>query len=265
MITKKNLLSLLLTIAMLLSLITVVPVTASADEEPYIASDFLMAKIYSGTQRLTAKQYSDQIGCTFSEKDSYIVRTGTKAKMYNKEYTVVVMGDCSPDGKVDATDIITIKRHLLKISTLEGIYAESVSFDGTGKISSTDYIRVKRYMLGIVDRLQIGSAINPQEVIGSSVVRYVRSVKNQSGAALTVHSIASGMAEASEFLVDSSTMYRGIPLRSIHLKKNVLLACISRHGNLTIPNGDSFFEEGDTLLIVTASNTVIERLNDIFE
>ncbi|MBQ6470052.1 MAG: Trk system potassium transporter TrkA [Lachnospiraceae bacterium] len=119
--------------------------------------------------------------------------------------------------------------------------------------------------LSIVDRLEIGSAINPQEIIGSSVVRYVRSVKNQSGAALTVHSIASGMAEASEFLVDETTLHRGKPLRDIQLKKNVLLACISRHGNLTIPNGDSSFEEGDTLLIVTASNMVIERLNDIFE
>ena len=48
-------------------------------------------------------------------------------------------------------------------------------------------------------------------------------------------------------------------------QKNVLLAAISRYGSLTIPNGDSSFEEGDTLLIVTASNTVTERLNDIFE
>ena len=119
--------------------------------------------------------------------------------------------------------------------------------------------------LSIVDRLNIGSAVNPQEIVGSSVVRYVRSVKNQSGAALTVHSIASGMAEASEFLVDATTMNRGKPLRDIHLKKNVLLACISRHGSLEIPNGNSSFEDGDTLLIVTDSNTVIERLNDIFE
>ena len=119
--------------------------------------------------------------------------------------------------------------------------------------------------LSIVDRLNIGSAVNPQEIVGSSVVRYVRSVKNQSGAALTVHSIASGMAEASEFLVDATTMNRGKPLRDIQLKKNVLLACISRHGSLEIPNGNSSFEDGDTLLIVTDSNTVIERLNDIFE
>jgi len=119
--------------------------------------------------------------------------------------------------------------------------------------------------LSIIERLKIGSAVNPQELIGSSVVRYVRSVKNQSGAAITVHSIASGLAEASEFLVDSTTLNRGRPLRDIQLKKNVLLACISRHGSLEIPNGNSSFEDGDTLLIVTASNTVIERLNDIFE
>ena len=118
--------------------------------------------------------------------------------------------------------------------------------------------------LSVVDRLGVGAAINPQELIGSSVVRFVRSVKNQSGAALTVHSIASGMAEASEFLVDSTTQNRGKPLRDIRTKDNVLIACISRHGSLTIPNGDSSFEEGDTLLVVTASNMVIERLNDIF-
>ena len=119
--------------------------------------------------------------------------------------------------------------------------------------------------LSIVERLEIGSAINPQELIGSTVVRYVRSVKNQSGAAVTVHSIASGMAEASEFVVDDTTMHRGKPLRDIQLRKNVLIACITHHGSLEIPNGNSHFESGDSVLIVTASNTVIERLNDIFE
>ena len=119
--------------------------------------------------------------------------------------------------------------------------------------------------LSVVDRLDIGAAVNPQELIGSTVVQYVRAVKNQSGAALTVHSIASGMAEASEFLVDETTRHRGKPLREITLRKNVLLACISRQGEITIPNGDSSYDIGDRLLIVTASNTVIGRLNEIFE
>ena len=118
--------------------------------------------------------------------------------------------------------------------------------------------------LGIVDRLSVGSAVSPQEVIGSTIVRYVRALKNQTGAAITVHSIASGNAEASEFEVSEQTRFRGIPLKDVPVRKNVLLVAIAHRGQLEIPNGDSVFEEGDSLIIVTESNTIIEQLNDIF-
>ena len=34
---------------------------------------------------------------------------------------------------------------------------------------------------------------------------------------------------------------------------------------MEIPNGDSCFRQGDSLVLVTNRNTVIRQLNDIFE
>ena len=113
--------------------------------------------------------------------------------------------------------------------------------------------------------LPIGSTISPKQLCCNSIVRYVRALKNQTGAALSVHKIADGFAEALEFRVDGTTRHIGEPLKKLNLKKNVLLACITRTGISEIPSGDSYFQEGDTVIIVTSGDTVIYRLNDIFE
>lgn len=61
------------------------------------------------------------------------------------------------------------------------------------------------------------------------------------GAALTIHSIADGQAEAIEFMVDDQTLHCGEPLKVIHLKRNVLIACIIHGSRTEIPAGDSVF------------------------
>ena len=84
-------------------------------------------------------------------------------------------------------------------------------------------------------------------------------------AAITVHSIAAGNAEAAAFLVNEDTKYRGVRLRDIPFRKNCLLACIGKHGKTEIASGHSTFDTGDTLVVVTAADTGVEQLNDIFE
>ena len=44
---------------------------------------------------------------------------------------------------------------------------------------------------------QPGSVISPKELCCNTIVRYVRAMKNQTGAALTVHTIADGQAALS--------------------------------------------------------------------
>lgn len=117
----------------------------------------------------------------------------------------------------------------------------------------------------ILDNLSVGSIVSPKELCCGTIVRYVRALQNQTGAAVSVHSIANGQAEAIEFLVDDSTLHCGEPLKKIKLRKNVLLAGISHGAKTEIPNGDSVFHIGDTLIIVVTADTVIHQLNEIFE
>lgn len=117
----------------------------------------------------------------------------------------------------------------------------------------------------ILDHLSLGSIISPKELCCNTIVRYVRAIGKQTGAALAVHAIADGRAEAIEFQVDADTKHCGEPLREIKLKKNVLLACIIRGFQSEIPNGNSVFEKGDVVIIVTNGDKVISRLNEIFE
>ncbi len=117
----------------------------------------------------------------------------------------------------------------------------------------------------IVGNLSMGSVVSPKELCCNTIVRYVRAMKNQTGAALTVHTIADGQAEAMEFLVDDTTLHCGEPLKSLRLKKGVLLVCISRGDSQEIPGGDSFYQRGDTVIVVTNGEKSIGQLNDIFE
>lgn len=116
----------------------------------------------------------------------------------------------------------------------------------------------------IIDGLNLGSVVSPKELCANNIIRYVRAIQNQTGAAISLHAIADGQVEALEFRVDENTKHTGKALKEIRLKPNVLLVSIS-HGAVTeIANGDSQFSSGDTVVVVSNGRHVIRQLNDIF-
>lgn len=117
---------------------------------------------------------------------------------------------------------------------------------------------------GILDTLPVGSLVCPKELCSNSIVRYVRAMRNQTGAAITTHRIAGGQAEALEFRVDETTKHRGQPLKDIKIKPNILLVSINHASHIELPGGDSRFEDGDGVVIVTNGSETIYQLNDIF-
>jgi len=117
----------------------------------------------------------------------------------------------------------------------------------------------------VIDSLNLGSVVCPRELVCSNILRYVRAMENQTGAAITVHSIADGQAEALEFLVDEHTKNCGLPLKQIKLKPNILLVSIAHGATTEIANGNSVFQKGDIVVVVdTNSREIIRQLNDIF-
>ena len=140
-----------------------------------------------------------------------------------------------------------------------------VSLYGTGKKVPQVITKVGTIgNTGVLRTLDLGSIICPQVLVSEQIVRYVRAMQNQIGAAITVHAIADGQVEAMEFLVDEHTKNCGMALQQIRLKPNVLIASIFHAGTTEIANGDSTFRQGDTVVVVTNGREVIRQLNDIF-
>ena len=117
----------------------------------------------------------------------------------------------------------------------------------------------------ILSSLPLGSVISPKELCCNAIVHYVRAMQNQTGAALSVHTIADGQVEAVEFVVDKNTLHCGEPLKDIKMKKDALIACIIHGSKTEIPGGNSRFEVGDSIIVVSGGGKVINQINDIFE
>lgn len=117
----------------------------------------------------------------------------------------------------------------------------------------------------IQDSLPLGSVVCPKDICCNNIVRYVRSMQNKVGAALTIHTIADGQVEALEFFVDDQTMHCGEPLKDIRIRKNVLIACIMHGSRIDIPSGDSTFVRGNRIIVVASQGEAIRNVNDIFE
>jgi len=116
----------------------------------------------------------------------------------------------------------------------------------------------------IIDSLALGSIVCPKELCCSTILHYVRAMQNQTGAAVSLHTIADGQAEAVEFLVDAGTLHCGKPLKELKLKPNVLIASITHGSQTEVPNGNSAFHQGDSVVVVTSGRGVLQQLNDIF-
>ena len=175
----------------------------------------------------------------------------------------VLCGDASSQNLLESEDISTADA----LVTLTGLDELNMVVSLYGSSRGVPQIVTKLGRMestGIVDDLPLGSLIYPKELCCNTIVRYVRAMQNQAGAAISVHSIADGKMEAVEFLVDDSTLHCGVPLKELKLRPNVLLASISHGGKTEIPNGDSRFQKGDSVILVTPGRGTLLQLNDIF-
>ncbi len=104
----------------------------------------------------------------------------------------------------------------------------------------------------IIGDMNLGSILNPQNIVAEYIVRYVRAMENSIGSNVeTLYNIIEGKAEALEFLIQKGAPIIGIPLAKLNLKKGVLIACIYRNRQVIIPNGQTMIEENDRVIIVT--------------
>ncbi|MBO4562599.1 MAG: Trk system potassium transporter TrkA [Clostridia bacterium] len=161
--------------------------------------------------------------------------------------------------RLSSNDAVVTMTGLDELNIIISIYVQSCGVNQIiTKLSRTE-------SSAILDNLALGSVICPKDLCSNTIVGYVRGMMNQTGESIAVHRIADGKAEATEFHVLKETPNCGVPLKKLKLKKNVLIASILHLSQCLIPDGDSCFYPGDTVIVVSDSEKAFSCLNDIFE
>ena len=117
----------------------------------------------------------------------------------------------------------------------------------------------------ILAGLNLDTVIYPKEITAEYIVRFVRAKQNSLDCEIeTMHFILDGKAEALEFSIKENSSVTGIPLETLSLKDNVLIACINRDGKIIIPRGQDSIMVGDTVIVVT-THMGFRQVSDILE
>lgn len=108
------------------------------------------------------------------------------------------------------------------------------------------------------------SVVSPKLTTAYQILRTVRGIQNSKGSVMNaLYKIAEGHAEAMEFQVGPSTHYLGVPLKDLKLKNGILIAVIVRGNQVIIPEGSSFMQEGDNVVVVARDSGIMD-LNAIY-
>ncbi len=117
----------------------------------------------------------------------------------------------------------------------------------------------------VINGLDLGTTICPKDITAEYIVRFVRAKKNSMGSNIeTMHLIMNGQAEALEFRIKENSPVANIKIQSLNLKKDVLIACINRNGQIIIPRGQDVIAPKDTVIVVTTI-TGLKDIQDILE
>ena len=117
----------------------------------------------------------------------------------------------------------------------------------------------------ILAGLDLGSIVYPKYMTCDYIVQYVRALQNEAGNNIkTLYRILDDRVEALEFTVHEESRATGVPLSQLHLKKNLLLCCITRGDRILIPRGGDRIQVGDNVIVVTLEHG-LHDLRDIVE
>ena len=118
---------------------------------------------------------------------------------------------------------------------------------------------------GIAQTIGLDSVISPKLITAAQILQVVRGMQNSQGSVMnTFYRIADGSAEAMEFTVRDTTRHLRTPLKDLHLKNGILLAVIMRGREIIIPEGSSYIQEGDSVILISRGWRILD-LNDIYE
>ena len=115
----------------------------------------------------------------------------------------------------------------------------------------------------LISAMGLDSVVSPKAITCSNILRYVRARVNGQGTKVEkLYRLMDGKAEVLEFIARSGDSYIGIPLRSLNIRANTLVAVIVHKGKVIVPFGNDHIEAGDSVIIMTCERG-IRDLNEV--
>ena len=104
------------------------------------------------TGRITSQGGTVEVYSGNNRVNDGLIGTGMRVKVTSSagttEFTAVVKGDPSGDGKVNALDLLQMQKYILKQKSLSGAYFTAADPSGDGKINALDLLQVQKNILG---------------------------------------------------------------------------------------------------------------------
>ncbi|MBR4515247.1 MAG: Trk system potassium transporter TrkA [Lachnospiraceae bacterium] len=126
------------------------------------------------------------------------------------------------------------------------------------KINRTDF-------RPITENMDLGTVIYPKYMTTERISAYVRALQNSIGSNIeALYDIFDNRAEALEFKIERDSKVCGKTIRELPFKENLLVACISRDGEIIIPGGMDEIMPGDRVVVIT-THTGFKDINDVLK
>lgn len=154
----------------------------------------------------------------------------------------------------DATDLTLLEGENLSqmdaVVTATGYDEENLLLALTAKQHGIEDViaKVSRASYGeIISRMGIDVALNPLDIITSSIIRFVQGSKK-----ILSSQLIQGQAEIMEIIATHHMKILNKPLKNLHLPDGIIIAAIHRGTeDVIIPNGDTRILEDDKVILLS--------------
>lgn len=143
--------------------------SAISQDIPITTSETKITEHYSITQnfisriknQVTSQKFIENINDKVQGKvytkagqklgDLELVGTGMELRTTKGNYTIIVTGDVTGDGRITSTDILKLKRSLVNLETFDKVSSIALDVNYSDSLSITDLLKLKQAFIGLID------------------------------------------------------------------------------------------------------------------
>lgn len=173
--------------------------------------------------------------------------------------TVIINGDGAQQELLAEEGISTTDAFV----SLTGMDEENILVSIFASVNKVPKVIAKinrQELIGMAENLGLDCIISPRKIVSDVVVRYARALENSKGSNVeALYKIMDDRAEVLEFKVSGDFKGINIPIKDLHIRKNILIGGIIRDRKAIIPSGFDKIEKNDRVIVVAEG----KRLNDL--